>query len=124
MRNKLPKYGERLPLGSKETRVSIRYVLPLDASSACIGSALEMDWGVFMNMVDGYSEDTGKALIHGPVEAMYQGIIIHEILGFYKAGVHMPTKLTCRDTLVARDESLMLKIRIANNYSFSVNLIK
>lgn len=123
MRNKLPKYGERLPLGSKETNVSIKYVLPL-IGGGHIQSTVECSWGVFMNMVDGYSEDTGKDLVTGPTEAMYQGIIIHEILGYYRAGVNLPTRLTCRDTLVARDESLMLKIRIANNYSFSVNLVK
>lgn len=120
---KVPTFGN-LPELKRGRNVAIKYVLPLEGEGPITGS-LTMDWNVFSSLVNQHD----GAKIHsdvskGPVEGLYQGIILNEILSFYKTGIQLPAKMTFRDQLVLHNEQLMMMISVANNYSFSVNMVK
>lgn len=124
MRTQVPAYGQAPKSPSKARTVRLEYVLPLEGETgAHITSTVSMDWNTFVDMVDQSNRvNVPKLIGNGPVEGLYQGIILHEIFSFYKAGLNLPMKLTCRDTVVARNEALMMHICAINNYSFSAVL--
>lgn len=121
MRIPVPPYGQGPKNPSKARTVRIEYVLPLEyPQGAHISSQFTMDWNIFVDMVEDNASTAGNPrLVEGQIESVYQGIVLHEIFSFYRLGLILPTKLTCRDTVVRRNESLMMQIRTINNYSFS-----
>lgn len=120
---KIPTYGN-LPELKRGRTVSIKYVLPLEGEGPITGQ-VSMDWNVFTVLVSQHrGSELHTKIANGPIEGLYQGIILNEILSFYKAGVQLPAKMTFRDQLVLHNEKLMMMISVANNYSFSVNLTK
>lgn len=124
MRTPVPPYGQGPKNPSKARTVRLEYVLPLEHTrGAHISSQISMDWNTFVDMVeDNASMADSPKLVEGPIESVYQGIVLHEIFSFYRLGLNLPTKLTCRDTVVKRNEELMMQIRTINNYSFSAVL--
>lgn len=120
---KVPIYGT-MPELKRGRNVSIKYVLPLEGDGPITGQ-LTMSWSVFCSLVSQHNGTAiHTAIAKGPIEGLYQGIILNEILSFYKAGIQLPAKMTFRDQLVLNNESLMMLISVANNYSFSVNMVK
>lgn len=124
MRTPVPPYGQGPKNPSKHRTVRLDYVLPLAHTvGAHITGSITLDWNVFVDMVEEHDKSkVHQSILNGPVEALYQGIVLHEIFSYYKAGLRLPTKLTCRDTVVARHEELMMHICTVNNYSFSAVL--
>lgn len=120
MRTQVPPYGQGPKNPSKARTVRLEYVLPLEGSTgAHISSVITLDWNTFVDMVEeNQQRGLHKITAGAPVESLYQGVILHEILTYYRMGLRLPTKLTCRDTIVARNEELMMAICAVNNYSF------
>ena len=120
---KVPIYGNLLEL-KRGRNVAIKYVLPLEGESPITGQ-LTMDWNVFSSLVNQHKgADVHTTIANGPIEGLYQGIILNEIITFYKTGMQLPAKMTFRDQLIVHNEALMMLISVANNYSFSVNMVK
>ena len=120
---KIPTYGN-LPEFKRGRNVSIKYTLPLEGEGP-INGQVTMDWNVFIALVQQHNgAKLHQSIAAGPMEGLYQGIVLNEIFSFYKAGVQLPAKMTFRDQLIVHDESLMMQISIANNYAFSVNMVK
>ena len=124
MRMQVPLYGQSPVKLGKKQRVKIEYILPLEhTAGSYITSTITFDWDTFISMVEENDhEEMRPRITNGPIESVYQGIILHEVFSFYKRGLRLPARMTCRDTIIARNEALMMYIRTINNYSFSVVL--